>query len=334
MNATYRWIHKVWYGGAKSGLILLPLSGLYWIIIKARELLYRCGVFKTYKAHVPVVVVGNITAGGTGKTPTVIWLVNQLRTRGFSPGIISRGYGGSKSGTSMRVDADSDVSVVGDEPVLLARRGLCPVAVDSDRVRAATMLSDDGVDVIVADDGLQHRRLQRDFEVCVIDGKRMLGNSRLLPAGPLRESARRLLSVDATLVNGGDYIDASRFDLVATEAQRINGSLTRALSGFKDTTVHAVAGIGNPQRFFDLLRENGIQVIEHEYRDHAAISVSELQYGDEFEVFMTEKDAVKLNKKLPDKFWTVPVDLTMDDAAAAELLDELETRLRNRGGRQ
>ena len=334
MSATYRWIHKVWYGGAKSGLILLPFSGLYWLLIKSRELLYRCGAFKTHKAHAPVVIVGNITAGGTGKTPTVIWLVNQLRARGFSPGIISRGYGGSKSGTSMRVDADSDAGIVGDEPVLLARRGLCPVAVDSDRVRAAAMLSEDGVDVIVADDGLQHQRLQRDFEICVIDGKRLLGNSRLLPAGPLRESARRLLSVDATLVNGGDYVDASRFDLVASEAQRVNGSLTRALSGFKDTTVHAVAGIGNPQRFFDLLRENGIQVIEHEFRDHAAINFSELQFGDEFEVFMTEKDAVKFKQKLPDKFWMVPVDLTMDDAAVEKLLDGIETRLRARGDKQ
>lgn len=331
MSATYRWIHKVWYDGAKSGLILLPLSGIYWLILKCRALLYRCGVFRTQKAPAPVVVVGNITAGGTGKTPTVIWLVNKLRAKGYSPGIVSRGYGGSQSGTSMRVDADSEVSVVGDEPVLLARRGLCPVVVDTDRVRAATMLTDEGVDVIVADDGLQHLRLRRDVEICVLDGKRLLGNGHLLPAGPLREPARRLLSVDQILVNGGDYTGATRFDLVATEAHRVNGSLVRPLSGFTNTTIHAVAGIGNPQRFFDLLRAHGIQVIEHAFVDHATIKLSDLKFGDNFEVFMTEKDAVKLEKKIPDKFWFIPVDLTMDDDQAAALLELIESRLQVRG---
>ena len=183
MSATYRWIHRVWYEGALSGWPLLPLSGFYWLLLKLRALFFRYGVYRSFKAHAPVVVVGNITAGGTGKTPTVIWLVNELREKGFTPGIVSRGYGGSKSGTSMRVDASSDPAVVGDEPVLLAQRGQCPVAVDSDRVHAAAMLVDDGVDVIISDDGLQHLRLRRDFEICVIDGERGLGNRRLLPEG-------------------------------------------------------------------------------------------------------------------------------------------------------
>jgi len=333
LSATYRWIHKVWYGGAKSGLILLPLSGVYWLILQCRALLYRLGVFRSFKAPVPLVIVGNITAGGTGKTPVVIWLVNQLRSRGHAPGIVSRGYGGSKSGTSMRVDPDSDAAVVGDEPVLLARRGQCPVAVDSDRIRAATMLVEDGVDVIVADDGLQHLRLQRDFEICVLDGKRLLGNGRLLPSGPLREAAGRLPGVDQVLVNGGDYDGAIRFDLRATDAQRLNGSLARPLAGFRDTTVHAVAGIGNPQRFFDLLRESGIQVIEHAFSDHAPIGLSDLRFGDDFNVFMTEKDAVKLGTKVPDKFWSVPVDLIMDDEMAAAFLDMIDSRLTSCGGR-
>ncbi len=334
MSATYKWIHRVWYEGAPSGLILLPLSGIYWLLLKLRALLYRCGILHTHKALAPVVVVGNITAGGTGKTPTVIWLVEQLRTRGYKPGIVSRGYGGSKSGTSMRVDADSDAAVVGDEPVLLAQRGQCPVVVDADRVRAASMLVDDGVDVIVADDGLQHLRLRRDFEICVIDGSRMLGNERILPAGPLRESAQRLQSVDHVLVNGGNYDGATRFDLAANEAQRLNGSLVRPLQGFKDTTVHAVAGIGNPQRFFDLLRENGIQVIEHSFPDHATISPREMRFGDDFDVFMTEKDAVKMGRKLSDKYWFVPVELIMDEENARALIDGVHTRLQSRGDRQ
>lgn len=332
MSATYRWIHRVWYEGARTGLLLLPFSGLYWLISRLRALLFRMGVLRTYKAHVPVIVVGNITAGGTGKTPTVIWLVHQLRARGFTPGIVSRGYGGSKSGTSMRVDIDSDASVVGDEPVLLAKRGRCPVAVDSDRVRATAMLVDDGVNVIIADDGLQHLRLQRDYEICVVDGERGLGNGRLLPSGPLRESADRLESVDQVLVNGAAGMpNATAFELLASDASRLNGSLERSLQGFKDTTVHAVAGIGNPRRFFDLLKAHGIQVIEHSLPDHAAITKTDLEFGDDFNVFMTEKDAVKLGSGLSDKFWFVPVDLSMDPVKASEFIEQIESRLRDCG---
>jgi tetraacyldisaccharide 4'-kinase len=330
VSASYRWIHRVWYEGARSGLILLPLSGIYWLVLKLRELLYRLGVFRTFAAHVPVIVVGNISAGGTGKTPTVIWLVNELRARGFRPGIVSRGYGGSKSGSSMRVDIDSDAAVVGDEPVLLARRAGCPVAVDADRVRATAMLIDDGVNVIIADDGLQHLRLQRDFEICVIDGARGLGNRRLLPAGPLRESPARLDSVDQVLLNGpSDIPNGLEFELLANDASRLNGSLARPLQGFKDTTVHAVAGIGNPKRFFDLLRREGIQVIEHSFPDHAAMTKADITFGDDFNVFMTEKDAVKLGRDLSDKYWHVPVNLSMDPVMATEFIKKIESRLRS-----
>ncbi len=332
MSIAYRWIHRVWYEGAVTGLVLLPLSGLFWLLMTIRVLLYRFGILRSFKAHAPVIVVGNITAGGTGKTPTVIWLVNELRSRGFTPGIVSRGYGGSKSGTSMRVDIDSDAAVVGDEPVLLARRGRCPVAVDTDRVRAAAMLVDDGVNVIIADDGLQHLRLQRDYEICVVDGERGLGNCRLLPSGPLRESAGRLKNVDQVLVNGAlDLPNAIEFELVAEDASRLNGSLARPLQGFKDTTVHAVAGIGNPRRFFDLLRAHGIQVIEHGFPDHAAITKADLDFGDNFEVFMTEKDAVKLGKGLSDKYWFVAVDLSMDALKADKFVEQIELRLRSCG---
>lgn len=333
MSATHNWLQRVWYGGAKSGLILLPLSGLYWLLTSIRSLLYHYDVLETHAAPAPVVVVGNITAGGTGKTPTVLWLVEELRARGFSPGIVSRGYGGSRSGTSMRVDPDSDASVVGDEPVLLARRAQCPVAVDADRVRAAEMLVEDGVNVIIADDGLQHRRLQRNFEICVIDGTRGLGNRHLLPAGPLRESPRRLDHIDLVLMNGGERgTPAYRFELVASDASRLNASLARPLSGFRGKTVHAVAGIGNPQRFFDLLREQGIQVIEHSFPDHAAIRISDLNFSDDFDVFMTEKDAVKLGRNLADKFWFVPVEFKMDADISAALIERIIVRLQHAGG--
>jgi len=334
-GASYKWIHRVWYGDAPFGWLLLPLSGLYWLISSLRKLLYREGVLKTQQAAVPVVVVGNITAGGTGKTPTVIWLVRELRARGFQPGIISRGYGGSRAGTSMRVDIDSDPAVVGDEPVLLSRRAECPVVVDADRVRAAAMLVDDGVDVIVADDGLQHFRLDRDFEICIVDGTRGFGNGWLLPAGPLRELPQRLATIDQVLVNGpqqgADAVlqDSLGFELRAVEVCRLNGSLIRSLDQFADTTVHAVAGIGNPARFFDLLRSQRIQVIEHAFADHAVLAKSDIEFGDEFGVFMTEKDAVKLGTNLADKYWYIPVDLHMDSLLSAPLFERIESRLRD-----
>ena len=341
-GATYRWIHRVWYEGAGFGWVLLPFSGLYWLVSAGRRFLYRAGLMKIHRASVPVIVVGNITAGGTGKTPTVIWLARALRSRNFSPGIVSRGYGGSKSDSPMRVDADSPADVVGDEPVLLAKRSDCPVVVDSNRVRAAGMLADDGVDVIISDDGLQHYRLWRDYEICVIDGARGLGNRRLLPAGPLRESSDRLTRVDQLLVNGPMQScenlsvteqNALPFELVATEACRLNGSLTRRLERFAETTVHAVAGIGNPDRFFDLLRAVGIQVIEHSFADHAALVPKDLEFGDNFEVFMTEKDAVKLRQGVKDKFWYIPVTLQMDPVLALPLVEQIESRLRGGQGR-
>ncbi|MDH3820474.1 MAG: tetraacyldisaccharide 4'-kinase [Gammaproteobacteria bacterium] len=336
----YRWIHRVWYEDASSGWILLPLSGLYWVILQLRKLFYDLGFLRTVRASAPVIIVGNLTAGGTGKTPTVLWLVQELQTRGLRPGIVSRGYGGSQSGTSMRVEADTDASVAGDEPVLLARRGGCPVVVDPDRSRAAAMLIEDGADVIIADDGLQHYRLARDYEICVIDGARGLGNRRLLPAGPLREGPDRLEDVDQVLVNGELRVreygvtvaeqNAVSFELVAAEACRLNGSLVRPIERFANTTVHGVAAIGNPQRFFDLLRGHGIQVIEHIYPDHAALTRKDLDFGDDFEVFMTEKDAVKLGRLSTDKFWYVPVELKMDPLLAAPLIEQIVSRLHSR----
>lgn len=333
----YKWLHRVWYEGAWSYQLLLPLSGLYWVLVTLRRSLYSIGILGRHRAVVPVIIVGNITAGGTGKTPVTIWLSCELRDRGFSPGIVSRGYGGSKSSTSMRVDSASDPDVVGDEPVLLALRTRCPVVVDANRVRAAQMLAEDGVDVIIADDGLQHYRLERTYEICVIDGSRGLGNRFLLPAGPLRETIDRLCEVDQVLINGrlGEKSEkltvveqnAIEFELVATEVRRLNGSLTRPIAGFAGTTVHAVAAIGNPQRFFDTLRSHGLQVIEHAFRDHAKLAVGDLHFGDDFEVLMTEKDAVKFQRVSSDKFWAVRVDLKIDPLQTGPWFEQIESRL-------
>lgn len=335
----YTWLHRIWYEGGSLYWVLLPLSGIYWLLISTRRALYRLGLFRRYRADVPVVVVGNITAGGTGKTPVTIWLTRELRDRGFVPGVVSRGYGGSRSGTSMRVDAASDPEVVGDEPVLIARRTGCPVVVDADRTRAAEMLVAEGVNVIIADDGLQHYRLDRTYEICVIDGARGLGNRRLLPAGPLRETIDRLCDVDQVLINGSLEGDSSalttveqnaiEFKLVATEVARLNGSLTRPIERFSDTTVHAVAAIGNPRRFFDMLRAHGMQVIEHAFRDHARLKRDDLEYGDGFEVLMTEKDAVKIDAATSDKYWTVPVELVIEPVVAGPWIEQVESRLRS-----
>lgn len=334
----HTWLQRIWYEGGSLYWILLPLTGIYWLLVRIRKSLYRSGFLKSFRAPVPVIIVGNVTVGGTGKTPVTIWLARHLAGRGFSPGIVSRGYGGSRSSTSMRVDSASDPDVVGDEPVLLAKRTECPVVVDADRTRAVRMLVDDGADVIIADDGLQHYRLERDYEICVIDGARGLGNGMLLPAGPLRESTARLSEVDRVLVNGAGGEPGNipalekapvQFDLVAVEASRLDGSLKRALDSFAGTTVHAVAAIGNPGRFFEMLQSYGIQVIEHPFRDHAALSRQDLEFGDDFDVLMTEKDAVKVKASVSDKYWSVPVELTLDPAIAGPWLEQIECRIRS-----
>ena len=336
-NRVYQWFHRVWYEGGAGYWVLLPLSALYWLIVKLRRLLYMSGVLRSKNVGVPVIVVGNITVGGTGKTPVSVWLARSLAERGFKPGIVSRGYGGSKSSSPMRVDAASDPSVVGDEPVLLAKRSACPIAVDRDRVRAAEMLVEDGVDLIISDDGLQHYRLKRSYEICVIDGARWLGNRFVLPAGPLRETAYRLSEVDQILVNGrlrdecetAKEQNAIEFGLVASEVCRLNASLSRPIERFANMTVHGVAAIGNPKRFFDLLRAQGMQVIEHAFPDHALISSTSLNFDDDFDILMTEKDAVKMGRALSDRFWYVPVELEMDPLLAGPWLEQIESRMKD-----
>ncbi|NIV18809.1 MAG: tetraacyldisaccharide 4'-kinase [Woeseiaceae bacterium] len=333
----YKWIHRVWYEGGWGYRLLLPVSALYWLILITRRFCYQIGLIGRHRASAPVIIVGNITTGGTGKTPVTIWLVNELRARGFRPGIVSRGYGGSKSSSSMRVDAASDPAVVGDEPVMIARQTHCPVVVDSNRVRATDMLIEDGVDVIVADDGLQHYRLDRVHEICIIDGERGLGNRQLIPAGPLRESIARLSEVDQVLINGKLHENAEgltaaeqnaiEFKLAATEVARLNGSLTRPIDKFAGTTVHGVAAIGNPKRFFDQLRESGMQVIEHAFPDHAPLSRQDLRFGDDFQVLMTEKDAIKLSNIGDDRYWYVPVEVEIDPVQAGPWLEQIESRL-------
>jgi tetraacyldisaccharide 4'-kinase len=308
--------------------VLLPFAWLFALFSRLRRAAYAAGIFSVVDTGVPVVVVGNITVGGTGKTPVVAWLADQLTRRGYRPGIVSRGYGGSTTaGPARLVTASSLAAECGDEPVLLARMTSCPVAVSRDRVAAVEKVREQGVDVVIADDGLQHYRLHRDVEIVVVDGERMFGNGRRLPAGPLRESPQRLASVDAVMVNGG-HEDAGRgFSLRVADAVRLDGSEVRALSAFSGASVWGVAAIGNPERFYNALRTHGIDVKETLVADHGVIDLSSLLREKVMPVFMTEKDAVKYTAAGHEDVWYVPAVLEMPEADATALLDVIIRQL-------
>ncbi|MCE7949809.1 MAG: tetraacyldisaccharide 4'-kinase [Xanthomonadales bacterium PRO7] len=303
-----RALQAVWYGGQAPSLWLRMVAGVFGIVSRLRRRLYALGLLPRARMPVPVIVIGNISVGGTGKTPLTIALVEALRERGFKPGVISRGYGGNAR-VATRVDAQSDPAMVGDEARLIFDATQAPVAVDRDRTAAAlSLLANGNVDVIVADDGLQHYRLQRDVEICVIDGERRFGNGRLLPAGPLREPTARLASVDFRVCNGGvAQEDEVPISLVGDTVVALSGAQEKTLRDFAGQRVHAVAGIGNPTRFFAKLRAAGIDVIEYAFPDHHAYAASDLDFGDELPVLMTEKDAVKCAAFARPNWWKVPV---------------------------
>lgn len=309
-------LQRSWY--ASHGRVpwwARPLALLYGCVTGTRRALYRRGWLASTKLPAPVIVVGNITVGGAGKTPLVIALVETLRARGFKPGVVSRGYGGSAR-APMLLDAQPDPAVSGDEPALIRLRTGVPVAVGADRSAAARLLVDAGVDVIVADDGLQHYALARDVEICVVDGVRRFGNGRLLPAGPLREPESRLREVDFIVCNGGAAhtgevpMRLALHDAVAL----LDASTRKSLSVFSATPVHAVAGIGNPQRFFDALRGSGVEVVEHAFPDHHRYTASDIAFADNLPVLMTEKDAVKCLAFAKAGWWSVPVDAELPAA--------------------
>ena len=321
-------LERYWYSNNLVSMLLAPLGWLYCGVSGARRWAYASGLLPMAKIDVPVLVVGNITVGGTGKTPLVIWLVERLRAAGWRPAVVSRGYGGTTRHWPQAVAADSDPLQVGDEPVLLARRCGCPVRVDPDRARAARMLVEEAAcDIIVADDGLQHFALARDVEIAVVDGGRRFGNGRCLPAGPLRERVERLQEVDFIVTNG----NAARLEY----GMRLEGELAvaltrpgpgRPLAEFAQGPVHAVAGIGNPRRFFSHLRRFGLQLIEHPFADHHRFRPSDLDFGDRLPVLMTEKDAVKCAVFATSTHWQVPVSAVLDANLETRLLELLARR--------
>jgi tetraacyldisaccharide 4'-kinase len=305
----------IWYEGAPVPRWLRGLQPVYRALRALHLAPYRLGFRHSARIAAPVIVVGNITAGGSGKTPLVIALVDALRQRGWRPGVVSRGHGGTEIGPLL-LDDLPDPSRVGDEPCLIRRRTGAAVAVGRDRARAAALLLERGVNVVVADDGLQNPSFARDIEICVIDGQRRFGNGRLLPAGPLREPMERLAGIPFRVCNGGvaqhGEIPMRLVGDVAVPVERT--AMTRPLESFAGQRVHAVAAIGNPERFFLGLRAHGIEVLAHPFADHHAFVAADLAFADDLPVLMTEKDAVKCVAFASARFWCVPVRAVLPES--------------------
>ena len=300
-------LERGWYEGGRLPGWTLALAWLYASVVRGRAWCWRVGLKRAVRLPVPVVVVGNLSVGGTGKTPLTLALARMLSAHGYRPGVVSRGYGGTRR-EPMRLDPGADAAEVGDEPALIRAHGI-EVAIGRDRPAAARLLVDAGCDVLIADDGLQHYRLARDVEICVIDGVRRFGNGRLLPAGPLREPLRRLARVDFRVCNGGVAAAGEvPMRLVGTRVLALCGGAARARADFAGRRVHAVAAIGHPARFFDSLRADGIEVVPQAFADHHVFTAAELDFGDGLPVLMTDKDAIKCAAFAGEDWWRVPVE--------------------------
>ena len=345
MNRIAFWFERQWTTRTAWQIVLRPLSWLFRVVSATRRWAYRRGWIQSHRLPVTVIIVGNITVGGSGKTPLVIWLVEKLRAAGYVPGVIGRGYGGSESGP-FEVGPFSDAAEVGDEPLLIAARTDVPLFIGRNRVAAGQALLEafPNCDVIICDDGLQHYRLQRDIEIAVVDAAAGFGNGCFLPAGPLREPVGRLATVNSVVINGGrGAVDAAnlgsltrtRDQLVSTGwpwAMRLSGHVfcnvldpeSHALvADLRHFIVHVVAGIGRPKRFFDHLRQLGFDVIEHPFPDHHAYRREDLAFGDDGIILMTEKDAVKCKAFAEKNWWMLPVTAELDDHFLASILKKL-----------
>jgi tetraacyldisaccharide 4'-kinase len=325
-----------WYDGSTPPWHARAVSALYGAVTGLRRRAYRRGWLRSGQAGVPVIVVGNITAGGSGKTPLVVALVERLRAEGWMPGVASRGHGRVDTATPRWVEDASDAAQVGDEPLLIARRTGVKVRVDRDRLAAARALAAAGCDVVVCDDGLQHYRMARDIEIEVQDLRRRYGNGRLLPAGPLREPVERAADCDFRILNTGVATDGAHqcdaglgewpMRLQVGAARPLHGGRARPLSAFAGQRVHAVAGIGDPERFFSMLRAAGIAVVPHAFPDHHAYVASDFAFASKLPQLMTEKDAVKCAPFVDAQSFMVPVEAVLPEAFWLALLNRLPPR--------
>jgi tetraacyldisaccharide 4'-kinase len=324
------WLQKQWFCKSVWHLLLLPLAAIYLGLIHLRKLLYKLNVFKSYALPVPVIVVGNISVGGTGKTPAVIYLAQQLKLAGYCPGIISRGYGRSNS-LVQAVSCGSSPDQVGDEPLLIAMRTACPVFVGNNRVAAGVALVKEHpeVNVIISDDGLQHYRLKRSLELAVVDADRGFGNGFLIPAGPLRETVARLSLVDAIVVNGNAEAlkpvpnkNLFSMRLVGETFFSLDGKQKKSAAYFKKKKLAAVAGIGNPDRFFGHLRMMSLDFQSQAFPDHHLFCLEDFTPFKDKTILMTEKDAVKCQDFAAD-IWMLPVDAMIEQGLMKVILNKL-----------
>ncbi|RDL19811.1 tetraacyldisaccharide 4'-kinase [Serratia fonticola] len=320
-------IERIWSGSSLVYLLLLPLSWLYGLVSGLIRLSYRCGLRKSWRAPVPVVIVGNLTAGGNGKTPMVIWLVEQLQQRGYRVGVVSRGYGGKSAVYPLVLDAQTTTRQAGDEPVLIFQRTGAPVAISPKRAEAVQALLNQGkLDLIITDDGLQHYALQRDFELVVIDGVRRFGNGWWLPAGPMRERVSRLKTVDACVANGG-VAQPGEIAMKLQAQDAVNIASGERRPAIELPHVVAMAGIGHPPRFFATLEKLGVEVerevafADHQEYNHGQLAALASQGQT---LLMTEKDAVKCRAfALPD-WWYLPVEAVLPTDQAERLLQGIQ----------
>ncbi|MFT6915457.1 MAG: tetraacyldisaccharide 4'-kinase [Motiliproteus sp.] len=322
------WLERAWYGDGCPLALLSAVEWLFMRIARQRRAVYSRGIKASYRAPVPVIVVGNISVGGTGKTPFTLWLLALLQSQGYKPGVVSRGYGAKAGHYPFEVKADSSATEVGDEPLMLAQRSGCPLVVDPDRAAAAARLLElHDCDIIVSDDGLQHYALGRDLEIAIVDAARGLGNGRCLPVGPLREPPSRLDEIDYVVVNGSQPDDTTGFQYAGSYTMTLQPAALRHLDGsvaaLTPQPVHAVAGIGNPQRFFDTLVQQGYQVTPHPFPDHRAFRAKDLEFSDALPVLLTEKDAVKCRAFAADNRYYLPVNARLSQAFTDDLLSRI-----------
>jgi tetraacyldisaccharide 4'-kinase len=324
-NRLNNWLQQIWYQRTSPPLLLRPLSHLFQHIALQRRAWYGANPAASRRLAVPVIVVGNLTVGGTGKTPLVIWLARFLTRAGYRPGIVSRGYGVPLQ-QPLLVSVGSDPAQAGDEPVLIAQKTNCPVCVFPDRIRAAEVLLAAGCDLIISDDGMQHYRMARDIEIAVIDGDRRFGNSACLPGGPLREPVERLYSVDLVVCNGGQALPGEYpMQLIGTMAVNLaDETVTKPLAEFRGEKLLALAAIGNPQRFFQGLQEAGLTLATKALPDHHAYVAGDVAFDGSITVLMTEKDAVKCRKFAHSALWFVPVAAELPAAFGDKILNRLK----------
>lgn len=320
-------INDIWYGNHPLGLLLAPLGGVFCVLVRIRQNLYKLGLLKRQRVPVPVIVVGNITAGGTGKTPLVIWLAQFLQQQGFKPGIVSRGYGGKTQEKYQIVYPHSDPYKVGDEPILLAEQSGCAVVVARQRFLGAQYLvNEQHCNIIICDDGLQHYALYRDIEIAVLDDIRRFGNRRCLPAGPLREPVSRLEQIHFLVTKGAalshefsmQYLDTKTLFSVS------DPTVSRPLLKLRGQPVHAIAGIGHPDKFFNRLRDYGLKIRCHEFTDHAVYTEKDIQFPDDLPIIMTEKDAVKCKTIANARHWYLPIKARLPVNFGERLLKHIE----------